>query len=398
MNREAAAKILVVDDHPGNLSLATSILKPFYEIFLANNSEKALLMASEKQPDLILLDIMMPDISGFEVCRRLKQLENTAGIPIIFMTAKTSGEDYEKAFDMGGVDYITKPINSKELLSRVKTHLLINSQRTYLENLNQQIFEMNSNLETEVQKGTRKLLIANKQLSSLVEIKEEQNKRLQNFTHIVSHNLRSHTANLQGLLAIMEMENPELFENQYLQLVEQATNNLNKTILHLNEVLTSFNTEREQWGSLNLNKAVNSTISSIAQLAKDAKVSFFNEVPDEFNIFCISNYLESIILNILTNAIKYRSEERNCFLRVSADQEDDYFVIVFEDNGLGIDMKRYRDKLFGMYQTFHTHKVSNGLGLFITKNQIEVMGGKIEVESQVNVGTIFKVYLPYEKS
>lgn len=194
------------------------------------------------------------------------------------------------------------------------------------------------------------------------------------------------------------MENPELFENQYLQLVEQATNNLNKTILHLNEVLTSFNTEREQWGSLNLNKAVNSTISSIAQLAKDAKVSFFNEVPDEFNIFCISNYLESIILNILTNAIKYRSEERNCFLRVSADQEDDYFVIVFEDNGLGIDMKRYRDKLFGMYQTFHTHKVSNGLGLFITKNQIEVMGGKIEVESQVNVGTIFKVYLPYEKS
>jgi len=116
------------------------------------------------------------------------------------------------------------------------------------------------------------------------------------------------------------------------------------------------------------------------------------EIPDDLSVRVIPAYLDSILLNLLSNAIKYQSPFVKSSLRISATQTDEYTILSFADNGIGIDLERNRNKIFGMYETFHDNEDARGFGLYITKNQIEAMGGKIEVESNVNVGTTFHIY------
>src|SRR5215813_2428811 len=143
--------VLIVDDTPDNLTLMTGLLKDTYKTRVANNGERALkLAATLPYPDLILLDIMMPGIDGYEVCQRLKQDQATAEIPIIFLTAKTEVEDEQKGFDVGCVDYITKPISPPIVLARVKTHLLLKSARDFLK-------DQNAFLEAEVARRVKEV-------------------------------------------------------------------------------------------------------------------------------------------------------------------------------------------------------------------------------------------------
>ena len=128
------------------------------------------------------------------------------------------------------------------------------------------------------------------------------------------------------------------------------------------------------------------------------KIKF--EIDKKVNILGIPAYLDSILLNFITNGIKYRSLERESFIKLytQSNLASGETILNIEDNGLGIDLKRHKHKIFGMYNTFHKHEDARGIGLFITKNQIEAIGGKIEVESEVNKGTLFKIYLKNEKN
>jgi putative two-component system response regulator len=145
--------ILVVDDTPDNLTLMTGLLKDAYRTKVANNGERAIAVASTLPlPDLILLDIMMPGIDGYEVCRRLKADPRTQDIPVIFLTAKTEVEDEQKGFDVGCVDYITKPISPPIVMARVKTHLLLKSAKDFLK-------DQNAFLEGEVEKRTHEVQV-----------------------------------------------------------------------------------------------------------------------------------------------------------------------------------------------------------------------------------------------
>jgi putative two-component system response regulator len=130
--------ILIVDDAPDNLALMGSLLKEFYKTKVALNGDKALYIAmSPEPPDLILLDVMMPGIDGYEVCRRLKENKATKDIPVIFLTAKTEVEDEQKGLELGAADYIAKPISPPIVLARVRNHLMLQSARAYLEEKNQ---------------------------------------------------------------------------------------------------------------------------------------------------------------------------------------------------------------------------------------------------------------------
>lgn len=233
-----------------------------------------------------------------------------------------------------------------------------------------------------------------RRIETLLEQKEKQNSRLQNFTHIVSHNLKSHIANLQGLLHLMELEEPETFRSPLVQMLKSTSDNLSETVDHLNEVLDISLTKEENKVEVELKSLVDDVLESVSLLIRDANIQIDNLVTDSTMIRTIAPYLQSIVLNMVTNSIKYRSEERDSFLRIRADERDQHLVLRFEDNGLGIDLKRHGKSLFGMYKTFHTHKESKGLGLFITHNQVSALGGQIEVKSEPDVGTTFIVTLP----
>jgi putative two-component system response regulator len=186
--------ILVVDDSPVNLSSISALLKDHYRIKVANNGERGLKIASaDPLPDLILLDIMMEGIDGYEVCQRLKADPKTAGIPIIFLTGKAEVEDEEKGLHLGAVDYITKPISPPIVLARVKTHLILKASADFLINQNQF-------LETEVTKRTKEIQaiqdVTIMTLASLAETRDNDTgnhiRRTQHYIKVLAEHLKTH--------------------------------------------------------------------------------------------------------------------------------------------------------------------------------------------------------------
>lgn len=238
---------------------------------------------------------------------------------------------------------------------------------------------------------------AMERIRRLLDIEEEQNKRLRNFTHIVSHNLRSHTANMAGVFGLLKMEEPELMQNMYVGMLKTSADNLGETIVNLNQVLDINLGKNVTWSFQNLHHVAQTAISSISTLAETKGVRLINDIPESLTLFVIPAYLDSILLNMLTNGIKFRGPDRDAYVRLSAVQEGKSTIITIEDNGLGVDLDVHGAKIFGLYKTFHRNTDSKGLGLFITKNQVEAMGGTISVDSQVDVGTTFMITLPNQK-
>jgi len=231
-----------------------------------------------------------------------------------------------------------------------------------------------------------------KEIKSLLEVTSDQNDRLKNFAHIVSHNLRSHSGNFDMLLTLFLQDFPEANENEIMNMLKMASDNLKETIDHLNEVVLINTNIEDNLIPINLFDTAEQSIRNVAGIANDAEVKIFNNIDPDLEVLGLQAYLDSIILNFLTNGIKYRSLERDSFVKLTAQKQKNFIVVNIEDNGLGIDLKKHKSKVFGMYKTFHKNKDSRGIGLFITKNQIESLDGKIELESEVDKGTTFKLY------
>ncbi len=231
------------------------------------------------------------------------------------------------------------------------------------------------------------------ELNETLGIIGDQNKRLKNFAHIVSHNLRNHAGNISMLLSLYNSEETEEEREDLMDYLNQASERLNETIIDLNEIIDQQYKEADTLKEVNLGKTIGKIKEILTTEILKEQVSFVEDIDDSLCFTYNPAYLESIILNMLSNAIKYRHPDRKPEIRIKAYSEEGHYYLEIADNGLGIDMERNRDKLFGMYKTFHSNENSKGIGLFITRNQVESMGGTIEVESEVNKGTTFKIKL-----
>ncbi len=235
-------------------------------------------------------------------------------------------------------------------------------------------------------------IIAEDRLKKFLAITNHQNKSLLNFAHIVSHNLRSHSSNLSMLSNFLLEEKEEAEKKTIEKLIRDSSNSLNETVLHLNEVVQVKTTVVENLESIPLKEVLLQVKNSINGLIEKHQVICTMEIPDKLKVKAVSAYLESILLNLFTNSIKYKHPDRRPKLHIKTYMSSNQKVLSFSDNGMGIDLKKHENKIFGMYKTFHNHPEAKGIGLFITKNQVEAMNGRIEVESEVDKGTTFKVY------
>jgi PAS domain S-box-containing protein len=231
---------------------------------------------------------------------------------------------------------------------------------------------------------------AEEELKQSFEVVSEQNKRLLNFSYIVSHNLRSHTSNIQSISSFLEIAETQKERDDMIALLKQVSHSLNETMSNLNEVVsirTNINLTVEP---LNLHDYIEraKVVLSKQMQSKFAKVQ--NLVPSNSEVLYNAAYLESILLNFISNAVRYSHPERKPVIRISYDDAQKKLTIA--DNGIGIDLEKNGEKLFGMYKTFNNNPDSKGIGLFITKNQIDSMGGRIETESKLGVGTTFTIY------
>lgn len=220
----------------------------------------------------------------------------------------------------------------------------------------------------------------------------EQNSRLLNFAHIVSHNLRSHSGNIEMLLNIIDEETDQDFIKESYNHLRSSSKALSQTIEHLKELVEIQSELVHKKENLNLNTYLGKTLDILGEEIKKNKVIIQNSISHQETIVFNPAYLESILLNFTSNAIRYSHPDRTPVITYSLTATKSQKILEIEDNGLGINLEKHGKKLFGMYKTFHKHKDSRGIGLFITKNQIESMGGTIDVSSKVGIGTKFKIY------
>ncbi len=220
----------------------------------------------------------------------------------------------------------------------------------------------------------------------------EQNKRLLNFSHIISHNLRSHTSNIESLLSLIETSETEEERNKMLKLLSSVSNSLDETMTHLNEVVNINTNINLVIQPLDFSKYIIKAQETLNEQIKFNQVTFIVDIPDDPLIDYNKAYLESILYNLISNAIRYKHPQQKPIITIKLYKENNINVFEVSDNGIGIDLKKNSDKLFGMYKTFSNNPDARGIGLFITKSQIESMGGQITVESEINIGTKFKIY------
>ena len=237
------------------------------------------------------------------------------------------------------------------------------------------------------------LLVDNLERSKrLLALTNQQNARLQNFAYIISHNIRSHSANLTALVNFLQAAADPVEAAMFVEMLKTSTDKLAETIVNLNEIVTSNSPGVQVKEPRELRREVTRTLEALNVLIHQSQMSVAVDIPAEITVMVVPAYLDSILLNLLSNAVKYRSESTPPTLRLGAYREDGYTVLTVQDNGRGIDLVRNHTKVFGMYKTFHGNDDARGLGLFITKNQVEAMNGKIEVDSEAGVGSTFKVY------
>lgn len=223
----------------------------------------------------------------------------------------------------------------------------------------------------------------------------QRNKDLEQFAYIVSHNLRAPVANIIGVTDIFKMSDVEPEEKlSLINALNQSAFALDNVIKDLSLILQIRREVNEQKTLIRFSDIIQEIIQSIENLVKSEKVNFEIDFSEVDQITSIKSYIYSIFYNLVSNSIKYKQPHVNPVIKIKSTVVENQIVIHFSDNGLGIDLKKNKDNVFGMYKRFHTHIEGKGMGLFMIKTQVETLGGKITIRSELNKGTEFKIDLP----
>jgi PAS domain S-box-containing protein len=224
------------------------------------------------------------------------------------------------------------------------------------------------------------------------------NKDLEQFAYITSHNLRAPIASILGLVSIFDKANCGTPTNgEVIKRLEISAKDMDNTFRDINQILATRERVDEVKEKINLPELMQNMRINFEQQIRNSHARINENFAEVANIYSIKNYIESIFINLLSNAIKYRSPKRDLIINIQSKALERFILITVQDNGLGIDLKKNGDKVFGLYKRFHFHTGGKGLGLHLVKTQIESLGGRIEVQSEEDKGTTFLIYLNKEE-
>ncbi len=380
--------ILIVDDRPENLQLLFDALsQQGYELRRVLSGQQALQVAQFDPPDLILLDIRMPEMDGYEVCRRLKDQPKTQDIPVIFLSALDESLDKVKAFDVGGADYVTKPFQIAEVLARVKHQIRL-----------QQLLEENAHQKQQLEERSQRL--------------EATNDELALFTSSASHDLRSPLRGLQGLSrALLEDCGPQLDQlgTTYLQRIEATAIAMNQL---LDDLLAYSRIDRIEFlmKTVSLDDIVKSAIKSLTTTIQE-KQAAIEVQPNLPQVIGYAPVLEQVANNLLDNALKYVALGDRPTIKIGAFLTEPepiesnttdpnaiqktHICLFFQDNGIGISSED-QARIFQPFNRLHGVESypGSGFGLAIVQRGITRLGGTCGVESSPQQGSRFWIQLP----
>jgi len=371
-------KILIVDDVSKNIQILGNILsQEEFQIAWAQSGEEALSLVKVQEFHLILLDIMMPEMNGYEVCEKLKANPATADIPVIFLTAKADMDSIIKGFDTGGQDYITKPFNAKELLARVHTHILLREQQ-------KELMEANSVLETKVAERTKELNEANKLLNALDTTKSE-------FLSIISHELKTPLSGIIGLTHLLNQTAMGDEQTQYLNYLKQVSQRLVK-FSDLALLITNMKVNNYEMDLLpvSANHIAESAIAELQDEELDTSRILFEKNSSNPLIMAEAELIRKALMLIIENAYRFSPENTPISLAVISGEGQVSFVV--RDEGQG-----FSDEVMGkLFQVFSigdvAHQEGKGLSLAAVKLIMDAHSGKVDVvnkEKGAEVSLIF---------
>ncbi|TVZ21694.1 PAS domain S-box-containing protein [Dokdonia sp. Hel_I_63] len=231
------------------------------------------------------------------------------------------------------------------------------------------------------------------QLEQSFRLIQGHNSRLYDFAHIISHNLRSQVGNLQMSAALFDSSNLSADQNELLQNFTKIGKSLDVTLRHLNKIVSVHSVASKTRDKVVIQDVYNRVVAGLSQTIRENKVVMYTDFSEVEEIPYIEAYLESILQNLITNAIRYKHPDRDPEISLYTYEENGKVHLLVKDNGLGIDLKKHGEELFKIYKTFHGNDDALGLGLFLTRNEVEAMGGEINVESKVGKGSKFIVTL-----
>jgi len=375
--------ILIADDNTSNLQLLGSILsKAGYDIAFALNGEETLEKAKNTIFDLILLDVLMPGIDGLEVCRRLKTIPETQNIPIIFLIIKNDSDSIIKGFDAGGHDYVPKPYNSHELLSRIRLHLQLEQQKRMLQSVNLM-------LEQKVIERTSQLQDANKQLSRLDKAKSD-------FLHLINHELRTP---LNGIIGFSEILKDSITSPQQKTFIEFITKSADR-LVRLSEaalLITSLQADNYKVKAqpILLKDIVDWSVERCNDKAMLNEIEIVKSINPEDIVFTIDRDLcTSCFEIVLLNAIEHSPPSSQVFVNcyIEPDKQD-YLVVEVIDSGSGFS----DEAVTQLYEFFCAddidfHSEGFGLGLATAKLIMDTITGKISIKNLAGKGASVKLY------
>lgn len=360
--------ILIVDDNKKNLQVLGSVLhENQYRVAMAKDGPSALRLVKKKNPDLIILDIMMPDMDGFEVCERLKEDPETKGIPIIFLTAKTELEDIVQGFTLGGVDYITKPFKREELLVRVQNHVeLVNSKK-----------------------------IIEKQASEL----RAANATKDRIFSVIAHDLRDALGSFKEFANLVTDSRINLsdedMEEFFIFLKEKASS----TFELLENLLWWSRSQRKllhpKLKQFGISKAVDEAMLIFTEQAEKKRIVIENQIATDSEVIADYDHIQTILKNLISNSIKYSKSDQP--VTISLEDRKDSVVVSIKDRGIGIE----KENLLNLFDPLNYHSTfgtdgekGSGIGLVLCKELIDLNRGDISVESTYGDGSLFTFSLP----
>lgn len=279
-------------------------------------------------------------------------------------------------------------IEKQSELLIVRNQDLVTAQQV-IEQQHALIQKKNISLSSEVERQTNDLKIANKELA-------EQNSRLEQFAYVISHNLRAPIARLIGLTSVINLKNPEELE-QILGMISNSSAELDGIVKDLTGILAIQNLSPTLYTQIEFDFLLQKIKKILDNDIRETKT----QIKAEFNaptLFSLSPYIESILLNLISNAIKYRHPERDPLILIRSAAEENSISLEIEDNGLGIDLGHYGKMIFSLYKRFHFHVEGKGLGLYLVRTQVETLGGDIRVSSVIDKGTVFHIRFPKNNS
>jgi signal transduction histidine kinase len=373
--------ILIIDDNPDNLSVLETILrKAGYQVRAADSGQLALTSLRYHSVDLILLDIRMPNMDGYEICKALKKNPDTVNIPVVFLSALNEPLDKIKAFESGGVDYISKPFNHLEVLARVKTHL--------------QLYSLQQHLEKEVARRTESLIEANAGLEKALQAKQE-------FLALMSHEFRTPLNGILGMTQVL-MATEEGEQREYIQVIEESGLDLLKLV---NDILQLAQggyidlNQKQETQTLDIKQLCEATLSAVISLAQQKHIDIYLQADNipHLQLALTASRLSQIVSNLLDNAVKFTPEQGQVGIKVDYVDNENLFIDVWDSAEVisTQDKQKIFEPFVQLQPLLSRHNEGPGLGLTLANNLVKLHGGKIVVmEREGGRGNIFEVMLP----